>query len=496
MVYLVGAGPGDAGLVTVKGLELIKKADCLVYDRLVSRELLDYARADCEKIHVGKADSRHTLAQAEINSLLKEKAAQYRCVVRLKGGDPFVFGRGAEEGLYLNAHGISCTVVPGVSSAVAGAAYAGIPVTHRGTASSFRVITAHRMNEETIDFSTMLDETETLVFLMGLSRVEEIAGNLMLAGRAKETPAAVISSATTEKQRVCTGCLSDIAEKVKIAALTSPAMIVIGNVVTLRKHLLFFEHRPLWGQCYLVPKIGNKPSELAKLLRARGAFVQECCVGEIEGIRAVYTRQEIAQVDILLFTSANGVEYFMRNLFASGLDVRALSNVKTAVIGNKTADKLLQYGLLSDLIPDKSDSASLVKALKEFIDKKVRKDPFSHISIWYPTAKNAKDELVDALLAVGECGRLNVYENVSCPVEEINFCDFDGIFFTCTSAVERLLGKKTKEELQILNSRMEFYSIGPQCSRALANLGLTAKEAAISNYQGLSVMPLKEKDLR
>ncbi len=491
MVYLVGAGPGDTGLVTVKGLELIKKADCLVYDRLASRELLDYARTDCEKIYVGKADSRHTLEQEEINRLLKEKAEEYRNVVRLKGGDPFVFGRGAEEGIYLNAHGVAFTVVPGVSSAVAGAAYAGIPVTYREMASSFRVLTAHRKNGESVDFSTMTDKKETLVFLMGLLKVEEIADGLIEAGRSKDTPAAVISAATTEKQRVCTGCLWDIAEKVRTAALVSPALVIVGNVVTLRKHLLFFEHRPLWGRRYLVPKIGSKPSELAKLLRARGAFVKECCVGEITGIHAVYTRQELAQVDILVFTSANGVEYFMRNLFASGLDVRALANVKTAVIGNKTAQKLLQYGLCSDLIPEKSDSSSLVDALKAFIGKKVKKDPFSRISIWYPTAKNAKDDLADALLEAGECGRLNVYENVPCLVEETELLEYDGIFFTCASAAERLLGQKPREELAGLDGRMEFYSIGPQCSRVLSNLGLTVKEASVSSYQGLVniVMP-------
>ena len=485
MVYLTGAGPGDTGLVTVKALELIKKADCIVYDRLAAPELLDDAREDCEKIYVGKADSRCILTQEQINGLLVEKARIYKCVVRLKGGDPYVFGRGGEEGMYLRAHDTEFTVVPGVSSAVAGAAYAGIPVIHRVLANSFRVITAHRMQEGEPDYRTMLDEDETLVFLMGLARIEQIAEGLVNAGRKPETPAAVISCATTNIQQVCEGTLSDIAEKTKTAALLSPAMVVVGNVVSLREQLSFFEERPLWGKRFLVPKIGTKPSRLAEMLRARGAFVKECAVGRITGIPAKYRRQELAQVDILLFTSANGVEYFMKNLFSSGLDVRALHGVKIAVIGNKTAEKLQQYGLRSDLIPEKQDSAGLVRALKEFIETKVKKNPFQSVSIWYPTAKNAEDDLVDAVLSVGECGRLNVYENAACVPEDMNLLDFDGIFFTCASSAKRLLAGKTKEELQTLNSRVTMYSIGSKCSGALKALGVDAVEAAVSSYEGL-----------
>ena len=242
MVYLVGAGPGDPGLVTVKGLELIKKADCIIYDRLSSPELLGYAGMDCERIYVGKADRHHTLPQEQINELLVEKAKEYHCVVRLKGGDVFVFGRGGEEGLYLREHGISYTVVPGVTSAIAGPAYAGIPVTHRGVATSFRVITGHRKNGEDLsepDFTTMSDSKETLIFLMGLSRVRQIVDGLMQAGRNRQTPAAVISHATTEAQEICEGTLENLADRVEEAKLTSPALIIVGDVVVLRRQLHF-----------------------------------------------------------------------------------------------------------------------------------------------------------------------------------------------------------------------------------------------------------------
>ena len=327
MVYLVGAGPGDPGLVTVKGLELIKKADCIIYDRLSSPELLGYAGMDCERIYVGKADRHHTLPQEQINELLVEKAKEYHCVVRLKGGDVFVFGRGGEEGLYLREHGISYTVVPGVTSAIAGPAYAGIPVTHRGVATSFRVITGHQKNGEDLsepDFTTMSDSKETLIFLMGLSRVRQIVDGLMQAGRSRQTPAAVISHATTEAQEICEGTLENLADRVEEAKLTSPALIIVGDVVALRRQLHFFEEKPLWGKHYLVAKIGPKPSRLAAMLRAKGAYTSECMTGEIVGVPAVYTAQELAHVDVLLFTSANGVDYFMKNVFASGLDARAL----------------------------------------------------------------------------------------------------------------------------------------------------------------------------
>lgn len=485
MVYLTGAGPGDPGLVTVKALELIKKADCIIYDRLASKELLDYARSDCELIYVGKADSLHTMEQEQINELLWKKAHEYRSVVRLKGGDPYVFGRGGEEGLYLADRSIDFTVVPGVTSAVAGAAYAGIPVTHRGLAVSFRVITAHRMQEKEMDFSTMLDENETLVFLMGLKRVGNIAKGLMDAGRKPQTPAAVISNATMPQQKICTGTLANIEDKAEAMELETPAIIVVGNVVQLHEQLSFYEKQPLFGKCYLVPKIGSKPSELAAMLRTRGAFVKECMVGKIVRIPARYTKQELAQVDILLFTSANGVEYFMRNLFASELDVRALAAAKIAVIGNKTAEKLLQYGLRADLIPEKSDSAGLVKALKEFINTKVKKDPFLPVFIWYPAAKNADDELVDALLQVGECGRLNVYENISCAAEELELTDYDGIFFTCASSAKRLFGDMTKDERLRVGRHVHIYSIGPKCTRALNELGMDVVEAEVSSYEGL-----------
>lgn len=500
IVYLVGAGPGDPELLTVKGLELIKKADCIVYDRLSAPELPSYARGDCECIYVGKADSHHTMPQEEINELLVQKAKKYRLVVRLKGGDPYVFGRGGEEGMYLKEHGVSFGVVPGVSSVIAGAAYAGIPVTHRGIATSFRVITAHRRDdsgvqgarekEPPIDYSSMLDEQETLIFLMGLSRVSQIAGGLLSAGRNVDTPVAVISHATMPQQRTCVGTLADIGERVSAEKLTSPAMIVVGPVVALNDELNFFEKQPLFGKNYLVPKIGEEPSRLAAELRKKGAAVTEKTVGRIRGINARYTRAELSRVNLLLFTSGNGVEYFMRNLFASELDVRAISHTRLVVIGPKTEEKLKEYGLTADLVSSQFDS----KTLAEEIAADVSTHPipglfaFSRPFAWYPTAKNAGDELVDALLSVCDCGRLNVYENVDCGAEitEEELLDYDGIFFTCASSAERLFAGKTKEFLAHLAKEKKIYSIGPKCSSALLTRGaFPLVEANPHTYEGL-----------
>lgn len=231
-VLLVGAGPGDPELITVKGLAALRAADCVVYDRLVSPELLAQAKPGCEFVFVGKENRHHTLPQDEINALLAEKARTHACVVRLKGGDPFVFGRGMEELQYLRARGIACTVVPGVTSAIAGPAAAEIPVTHRGLAQAFHIYTAHDRNDALadLDFASMRDDRATYVFLMGLMKLGEIVARLLAAGKPSDTPVAVVSRATLPTQREVRGTLADIADRVSAAQLESPAVIVVGAV--------------------------------------------------------------------------------------------------------------------------------------------------------------------------------------------------------------------------------------------------------------------------
>lgn len=489
-VYLVGAGPGDPELITQKGMKLLKEADCIIYDRLAAPELLAYAREGCECIYVGKADRHHTMPQEEINELLVRKSKEYSCVVRLKGGDVYVFGRGGEEGMYLRMHGIPFVVVPGVTSAIAGAAYAGIPVTHRGIATSFRVITAHNRHDETtdMDFASMTDPNETLIFLMGLSKVREIVQGLLDVGRSPKTMAAVISNATTPRQKLCVGNLENIAQLVEGAGLISPALIVVGDVVSLREQLDFYEKQPLWGCRYLIPKIGSEPSRLAVLLRAQGAYVREIQLGRIEWIPALYRRSELESVDLLLFTSRHGVKGFMRNLFASNLDVRALSHTRLITIGDKTKQELKQYGLCADFVPQQYNSDSLVKELEAFIRSEYGNDPFHTVTMWYPTAKNADDSLVDAIVSICSCGRMNVYENKEVPLsgEWTKDETYDGILFTCASSAERFLSSKERRDWLFGQRRMSVYAIGPKCNRALTQMGiLDAVEALNSTYEGM-----------
>ncbi|MCI0818375.1 MAG: uroporphyrinogen-III C-methyltransferase, partial [Chloroflexi bacterium] len=292
IVYLVGAGPGDPGLITVAGLDRIREADVIVYDRLISERLLDYARADAELIYVGKvpgqvsgADVSHD--QDAINQILADKAREGRRVVRLKGGDPFVFGRGGEEAEALRAAGIPFEIVPGITSAVAVPAYAGIPVTHRGVAASFAVITGHEepgKPQSAVDWSHLAAAVDTLVFLMGVKNLPEIVTNLVANGRPETTPVAVIRWGTTPEQSTVTGTLADIAERVAEAGLTPPAITVVGEVVRLRENLSWFEDRPLFGKRVLITRTRRQASELARLLAAQGALPIELPAIEIEPV--------------------------------------------------------------------------------------------------------------------------------------------------------------------------------------------------------------------
>lgn len=522
-VTLVGAGPGDPGLITVKGLRELREADCIVYDRLAAPEFLEVAKPGCEKIYVGKASSSHTMEQEEINRLLVQKSMEYGKVVRLKGGDVYVFGRGGEEGLYLQEHGVPFQVVPGVSSSIAGPAYAGIPITHRGKALGFHVVTAHDQKDELagINFQAMAESKETCVFLMGLSKVGEIAAKLMEAGMPKGTGIAVVSKATTPSQKTCVSDLAHIAGEVEQAGLTSPALIVAGEVVSLRESLNFFESRPLFGKRYLLPKIGPKPTKLKELLQKQGASVDEVQVGAIERVKRrfevdslsrprkiVYIGEEkayfyqdrgqtaarpggegaacgseeppaenLAEADWLVFTSKNGVESFFENFWENGLDMRSLAEVKVAAIGGKTAESLESFGIYPDLIPHEFNSDALADALKEVM--------FGTETVWYLKGGNADSHLKEALEGCCQCKELVVYENrpVALGQEGLpSIGDYDGAIFTCASSAERLA-----EAIGTDWGSCKAYSIGPKTTACLKKLGVAGIiEAGKSTYEGLA----------
>lgn len=478
-VYLVGAGPGDAGLITVKGLSCIRQADCIIYDRLIPEQLLSETKEDCCQIYVGKKNHHHTMGQEEINELLVESARKYKVIVRLKGGDPYVFGRGGEEGIFLQEHAIPFEVIPGISSALAGLAYAGIPITHRGVATGFHVVTAHDRRDELadIDFRAMAQGKDTCVFLMGLSKLKEITKHLLAAGMSGKTPAAVISHAATPQQKTCVSDLEHLTSQVEQEGLTCPALIVVGSVVELREQLCTFERQPLFGKRYLVPKIGKKTSGLTELLSEKGAEVDEIMVGEIRFLDVTFHQEELTQVDWLVFTSRNGVEAFFSNLFRSGLDVRALHQAKIAAIGPSTANALMQHGIHADLVPEEYNSDALGAELSKVVQQEEQ--------VWYIKEAYSKNGLTHKLSYCKIFREIGVYENRRSNPEPDTMLDqgmrYDGIFFTCASSAGRLLENRPNF-VEEINENISIYSIGPKCTKQLEELGcrqvLQSREAS------------------
>lgn len=469
-VSLVGAGPGDPGLLTVKGRRCIENADCIIYDRLASPELLCYAKPECECIYVGKENHHHTMPQDKINRLLVEKAMRCKSVVRLKGGDVYVFGRGGEEGLYLRECGVPFEIVPGVTSAIAGPAYAGIPLTHRGSSSGFHVVTAHSRKDELteLDFQAMADETVTCVFLMGLAHVGQIAQELQSAGRKKDTPVAVISHATMPQQNCLIGTLCDIEEKAAKAQLTSPAVIVVGDVVSFRQSLNFFEERPLFGKRYLVAKIDREKSRLTELLEEQGAQVQELLVGQRKAVPVVFQKEELAKVSWFLFTSRYGVEALFGQLMEQGFDIRAVANARFAVIGDKTREALGRYHIHADLVPSEANAEALKRELLPLLQKED--------VVWCIKAENAPERFGECFSGI--CNYAAVCCYVNAEVCDSSDClwseqteekiEYTAAFFTCASSVVRY-GKASSFPLHKIG---RIYAIGRETRQKLAEFGL------------------------
>lgn len=376
-VSLVGAGPGDAGLFTQRGLECVRRADVIVYDNLISGSILNEARLDAELFYGGKRSSNHYLTQDQINALLVEQAKLGKYVVRLKGGDPFIFGRGGEEAMELQKHGIPFEVVPGISSSYSVPAYAGIPVTQREMASSFHVITGHEgahKAEEVLDYATLAKEEGTLIFLMGLKNLGKIAGQLMAHGKAKDTPAAVIQQGTTAKQKKAVSTLEDIVEEAARCQIQTPAITVVGDVVSLEDKLTWFGQKPLSGKRVLVTGTRYMAKEMEAELDALGAETVAISVIENmplmdEKVKAAFS--DIAKYRWVVFTSGNGVEIFFDTMKKCSVDIRSLMNLKFAAVGKNTAKALADYGIRCDFVPSKFSGADLAK---EWIPQLGRED--------------------------------------------------------------------------------------------------------------------------
>ncbi len=493
-VVLVGAGPGDPGLLTLEGEKYIRQADCLVYDRLSSPELLSMAKSRCERIYVGKENHKHVLKQEAINELLYEKAKGHELVVRLKGGDPYVFGRGGEEAMYLLERQVEVEVVPGVSSAVAALADAGIPITHRGVAKGFQVITAHsrKDQEADIDYSLLTDPTITCVFLMGLAHVASIAQGLMKAGRNPSTPAAVISNGTLANQRKCVGTLLDIGDKIQEAKLVSPSIIVVGDVVALSHSLNFFEKRPLFGRKIALPYIESmeamgtlESNDLIAKLQNLGAEVKAIKTGRIKSILIPDFVEKIKEADWILFTSKNGVRAFFYNLENAKADIRGIGGAKFGVVGKATARELEAHYIYPDLIPEPQTGAGLALALKDAID--YADDRTQNLKVCIFGAKEAAGDLEAGLSGSFQVEKIDAYvnEDIRNSVDEALRESLEDpikeVVFTSASNVNRFF-QRMPEGLKVERA----YSIGEKTTATLESYPVgEIVEAETCSYEAL-----------
>ncbi len=476
-VYLVGAGPGDPGLITVKGKECIQTADVIIYDYLASPALLGNARPDAEMIYVGKKGGEHTLPQDGINALLVEKAKAGLTVCRLKGGDPFIFGRGGEEAEVLAAKGIPFEVVPGVTSAVAAAAYAGIPLTHRKLTATLAFVTGHEdphKEESSIDWESLSRGIGTLVFFMGVKNLPDITQKLIANGKSPETPVALIRWGTTPGQQTVIGNLDNITERVREAGLKAPAIIVVGEVVELRKTLRWFETRPLLGKRIIVTRAREQASDLVKQLSDLGA---ECL--EYPTIKIVPAQdlkpmdraiKNIGSYDWIVFTSVNGVKFFFDRLFEKRHDVRALTHIRTAAIGPATAEKLLSFGLNSDIVPKNYRAESVVEAFRqEKLDGK---------KILLPRAEQARPVLPVELRAMGaEVDEVTAYltekvgDNADLLANQLEEKTIDLITFTSSSTAINFKSLLSPDKFARLIDGVTIASIGPITTDTATELG-------------------------
>ncbi|MDQ6808586.1 MAG: uroporphyrinogen-III C-methyltransferase, partial [Verrucomicrobiota bacterium] len=369
---LVGAGPGDLGLVTLRAKECIEQADVLIYDYLCNPEMLKWARAGVDTIYAGKKAGAHTFAQAEINALLVEKASGGKTVVRLKGGDPFVFGRGGEEALALAQARVPYEIVPGVTSAIAGPAYAGIPVTHRGTTSHVTFFTGHEdpeKPESAIDFAALAKLGGTQVMLMGVEQIDAVARQMLAHGVRADLPVALIRWATTGRQETLVGTLGNIAQRVAESAFAPPAIAIFGEVVSLRERLNWFEHRPLSGKRIVVTRTRTQAGALSSQLRALGADVIELPTIRIEPPADLRAFAELVQdshsYDWIVFTSANGVNAFFDLFYKLYDDAREIGGVRIATIGPGTAQRVKDFHLKVDLQPEEFVAESVVREFQK-----------------------------------------------------------------------------------------------------------------------------------
>ncbi|HEY0140315.1 MAG TPA: uroporphyrinogen-III C-methyltransferase [Thermoanaerobaculia bacterium] len=472
-VYLVGAGPGDVRLLTLRAAELIATADLVALDALVSKEIAARIPKTAEVVYVGKRAAAHTLPQDQINALLVKEAKSGKKVVRLKGGDPFVFGRGGEEAEELVAAGVPVEIVPGISSAIAGPAYAGIPVTHRSYATSVTLVTAHEADDGStgIKWPALAQLDGTIVFMMGFANLANIVHRLIEYGMTPERGCAVISKGTRFDQRTVAGTLRNIEARVAEANLETPALIVVGDVVKLHETINWFESKPLFGKRVVVTRAREQASEMKRLLEESGAHVLQFPTIEIAPPASWESLDRaIAEMyDWLIFTSSNGVASFFERLSAAGRDVRSLAGVHVAAVGQQTAADLRARGLNPDVMPERFISTELLPLLAE---------NQTGIRTCVIRAEQGRDELIDELRRRGgEVDLAVAYRTVAAETDLEELRDLiasdaiDVVTFTSASTADHFYGKLTEDERKKVNARALIASIGATTSQAVRRYG-------------------------
>jgi uroporphyrinogen III methyltransferase/synthase len=475
IVYLVGAGPGDPGLLTLRAKECIEIADVIIYDYLSNAEFLRMARADSERIYAGKKAKDHTLTQDEINALIVAKAKEGKIVTRLKGGDPVLFGRGAEEAAELAAAGIRYEIVPGVSSSIAGPIYAGIPVTHRSHASQLTIFTGHEdptKPESSLDYAHLAKTPGTRVMLMGVERMMEITQELIKHGASADTPVALVRWATRGNQQTLVGTLGTIAEQVKASGFKAPAVCVIGDVVKERENINWFEDRPLFGKRIVVTRTRHQAGGLTKQLSKLGADVIELPTIKIVEPKNLLEFGELVQdcytYDWIVFSSPNGVEAFFKMFYKLYSDARSIGPAKIAVIGPGTAEKVKDYHMAVDLMPEK-------KFVAEGLIEKFKKDEhMEHLKVLWVRAEDAREVIADGLNKLGAIvDEALAYRTVperddnQAAIARMTEEGADVITFTSASTVECFFALGLE-----LPKGVKIASIGPVTSDALKKRGL------------------------
>jgi uroporphyrinogen III methyltransferase/synthase len=503
-VYLIGAGPGDPGLLTVRARELIEKADVIVYDYLANPKLLDWARGDVEKIYVGKSAGRHSIPQDEIEEILVQHALKGRSVVRLKGGDPFVFGRGGEEIEQLEIDKIPFEIVPGVTAALAAAAYAGIPLSHRDHSSSITFLTGHENPEKhtlSIDFRDYAKFKGTLCIYMGIGQLPRIIDELIDGGLDPKTPVAIIEWATLNRQRSLFGTVETIIADLSASGLGAPAIVIIGDVVKHRAKADWFEGRPLFGKRIAVTRAREQASQLTQLLESNGAEVIELPFIKVEQsfdpkrLGEIFTG--IAVYEWIIFTSANGVNNFFELFHRAFDDIRCLGPMRIAAVGTATAQAIEAQNLKVDLIPKTANANALA-------DELIEREGLESIQVLVITGNQNRDNLVQRLetearaivdvLPLYKTSRTELSEEPS--AARYRKEGADAVLFTSSSTVKSFIEQKSALELDA-DARIPIYgSIGPMTSKTLKELdlalGFESPQANLEHFVVETISTLKK----